>query len=321
MTAENLHHVKRLAEGCGCVVVSAPGRCADGEKVTDMLYRHFYGDGRAWKLIENRFLKIAAVNGIRCDVEKLLWQARRRSMRSLPYCLSLGEELSARLCAQYIGAQYIEAEDCLRFDKGFNARLSVQNLRKAFMGVKQGVMGGFYGGCDGGRRVFSRGGGDVSGCIAAVALGSSVYRNWTDVEGVCRADPRRIQSPTIPFLSYGQMYRMAVSGAQVMHPQAVTVAKRAAMPVVVASFFNENAPFTLISNCPSPLPFLSASEKIAGERVCTVLFNLPKSQVCRLIAQTVKGDARVELGDFLRVYSKNSLLKPLYDAFSAVDVD
>ena len=64
MTAENLHHVKRLAERCGCVVVSAPGRCADGEKVTDMLYRHFYGDGRAWKLIENRFLKIAAVNGI-----------------------------------------------------------------------------------------------------------------------------------------------------------------------------------------------------------------------------------------------------------------
>lgn len=52
-----------------------------------------------------------------------------------------------------------------------------------------------------------------------------------------------------------------------------------------------------------------------------MLFNLPKSQVCRLIAQTVKGDARVELGDFLRVYSKNSLLKPLYDAFSAVDVD
>ena len=36
MTAENLHHVKRLAEGCGCVVVSAPGRCADGEKVTDV---------------------------------------------------------------------------------------------------------------------------------------------------------------------------------------------------------------------------------------------------------------------------------------------
>ena len=44
-------------------------------------------------------------------------------------------------------------------------------------------------------KTFSRGGSDITGALAAAALGADVYENWTDVSGILMADPRIVDDP------------------------------------------------------------------------------------------------------------------------------
>lgn len=344
MAAQNFHNIERLVDdNCGCVVVSAIGKEFPGDvKTTDLLKAHFLGDLTAWTQIEQKYKRLVEVNGINVDVEKVLFEAKLRSKKyNLAYCLSLGEEMSAKITAAFFKCGYVEAEECVRFKNGrLCSQATLKNLKSAFSGVNLGVIGGFYGGSENGRQVFSRGGSDVTGSLCAVATASSVYRNWTDVCGVCKANPKQISGvSTIANLSYAEMYLLAKGGAEVLHPDSVKIAEQRAIPVVVGNFLNEFAPCTVVSNCPSHERFLGVTEKNTPKGiVATVLHGMSNTRLCSYLTQFFEdlenvqqiGSVRVTNSrvtvfscklteNCVEICTSQSVLPPLYRVFSQAE--
>lgn len=296
MTAHNLRFLPQcVTPNHKCIVVSAPGRQhSKDSKVTDLLLRHFKGDSAAWQAVEHKFLSLVQVNGINVDIEKLLFDARQRSLRfDQNYCLSLGEELSAKVAAQFLHLPYAEAQQLVRFDGAkLQLRRTLQNLKSAASNLGAFVMGGFYGGNNFGRSVFSRGGSDISGALCAAATCSVLYENFTDVCGVCTANPKFAEGvQTLPQLSYNQMYLLARNGAEVLHPDAVRVVQRSGTPLFVGHF--QRGKGTMVSNCKGMQPFLSATQQLSGQGVVTtIVHNMPLPQVFRCLQQLPQGTTK-----------------------------
>lgn len=279
VTPRNLYHIKDiLTPHHGCVVVSAIGKEFRGDvKVTDLLIRYRQTqDGDVWRAVSDKYIRLCRANAIDIDVERLLYSARQRALKTdMRYCMSLGEELSAKCVAAYLGAAYGEAEQLVRFSRGrVDRQQTYRNIAAMSAGCKLFVMGGFYGGSADGRRTFSRGGGDISGALAAAATDSTLYENWTDVSGVCVADPMRVHgAATVPSLSYGEMLRLSRAGAEVLHPDAIAPVRDKAIPIRIGNFCNPFGASTLVGNCPSDGKLLSVAERAdeAGRYVITVL--------------------------------------------------
>ena len=170
------------------------------------------------------------------------------------------------------------------------------NAQKAFCGLNLGVIGGFYGGSEVGRATFSRGGSDVSGAILAAALGSELYENWTDVNGVCVANPARVHGVgTVKSMSYNEMLLLSRSGAEVLHPDAVAPVAEKGIPIKIGNFVNPHGASTMITNCPSVNKLLSIAEKtVEGKIVTTVLHTYPQWQVAALISEFLQPYAVTE---------------------------
>ena len=107
-------------------VPSAPGRRFDGDdKVTDLLYRCYQqvekGEDCAetFAKIEERYLGIARELGLTMDVMALLQDTRAaiERVRTPDFAASRGEYLNGVLLANYLGWDFIDAADVVRFDK------------------------------------------------------------------------------------------------------------------------------------------------------------------------------------------------------------
>ena len=299
ITARNLYHMKEIITPFhNCVVVSAVGKEHFADTKTTDLLREYYRthSEEIWRQICDKYRRLVEVNAIRVDVEELLADAKSRALAfDLPYCASLGEELSAKIVARFLDAEYIEAEQVVRFKNGkVQMRQTYTNAQKAFQSVRLGVIGGFYGGTEGGRATFSRGGSDVTGAILAAALNSSIYENWTDVNGVCVANPARVHGvATIENMSYREMLSLSKSGAEVLHPDAVAPVEKRGIPIKIGNFLNPYAASTVISYCPSQSKLLSIAEKcVEGKIVTTVLHTYSQWQIAALISDFLHSNVK-----------------------------
>ena len=189
ITPKNLVYLKKiLTPNHKMVVVSAIGKSHPNDiKTTDLLANYYHThDEKTWQTIANRYKALVDANCIDVDVEQLLFDAHSRATKfGLDYCMSLGEELSAKVVAKFLGATYIEAQDVVIFGKrSLNTRLTLARLKNATRGANLAVIGGFYGGFLGTRKTFSRGGSDVTASLCALATNSTLCENWTDANGV-----------------------------------------------------------------------------------------------------------------------------------------
>ena len=145
-------------------------------------------------------------------------------------------------------------------------KLAEQALMHRLHDMERAVMPGFYGGgADGRIHTLPRGGSDISGALLASASGSDAYENWTDVPGIFRADPAIVPSArAIPAMAYDEVRELAYMGANVLHEDAVTPARRMGIPIHIRSTMQPDAPGTLVSSQspPSACPVTG----IAGRR-------------------------------------------------------
>lgn len=342
VTPRNFICLKRIATDVHrAIVVSAVGKeYKEDVKTTDLLLNYFDSrDEAIWQAIADKYRRLVKVNGVDVDIENMLADAKRRAVLfDKTYCSTLGEELSARVAAAFLGADYVEAERAVRFDGegGLLVDETYCAIRRLF-NRKRAVMGGFYGGdSNGNRRTFSRGGGDVSGAIVAAALNASVYENWTDVNGVCIANPTKVHGvATVDGMSYAEMRLLSLAGAEVLHPDAVAPCEQAAIPIFIGNFFDPCGASTLISSCPSRHKLLSLAEKTTGENiVTTVLHSYPQWQIMAAISRFLeKSTHRIDVlnktfwvqsdvtrVDFsprvVRLYSRQTILASLYKSLS-----
>ena len=234
------------------VVVSAAGkRFKEDHKLTDLLYlchaHTQYGVDCTpiFDMITSRYLEIRDELELNLDLESefAALKARLDKKRvTQDELVSRGEYFSAKLMAAYLGYNFVDAADWIKFnmDGTVNQAESYEAFRDAAAG--QGVVTpGFYGSMPGGHiKTFSRGGSDITGAYAAAALEADVYENWTDVSGILMADPRIVDDPmTIPQVTYDELRELSYSGAQVLHEGTIFPVREKGIPVNIR---NTNAP-------------------------------------------------------------------------------
>ncbi len=282
--------ILRAEPGRRCAVLSAPGRCGEcGEKVTDLLES-------AWRMLDRgqdaseplrrvvaRFRAIA--EGLdqpdpSAEVRRELSRAATASRDAL---LSRGECLCARLFARWMGWAFADAADVVRIDAAGAPDAPATAARLAAV-PQPFVLPGFYGADGDGRiRAFPRNGSDITGALAAAALGAEVYENWTDVDGLMTADPAAVpDARPIPRLGFRQMRLLSEAGAKVLHPDCLAPVEAAGIPIHLRSALRPEAPGTWIDGrCDAIVPCV-VGKYVEGRAVVTV-FGAPPGAKARLI--------------------------------------
>ena len=242
------------------VVVSAAGkRFKDDHKITDLLYlchahtQYGVDCSGIFEMISSRYIQIRDDLGIDLDLETEFAALKQRldnKELNADEIASRGEYFSAKLMAAFLGFQFIDAADWVKFN--FDGSVDQESTYEALQNlVVQGigaVIPGFYGLMpDGHIRTFSRGGSDITGSLAAAALDADVYENWTDVSGILMADPRIVDNPmAISQVTYDELRELSYSGASVLHEDAIFPVREKDIPLNIRNTNEPEAPGTMI---------------------------------------------------------------------------
>jgi aspartate kinase len=252
------------------VVPSAPGkRFSKDKKVTDMLYscyRTAVGKNgeekmqeefeaikaRYTEIIEGLNLKLSLEDEFKTIKEKFLQKAGE------DYAASRGEYLNGIVMANYLGFEFIDSAEFIKFKENgeFDAETTNNLLKPKLQQVVYAVIPGFYGSLpDGTVKTFSRGGSDITGSIVARACKADVYENWTDVSGFLIADPRIIENPeVIETITYKELRELSYMGAGVLHEDAIFPVRSEGIPINIRNTNSPKDPGTWIveSTCQKP---------------------------------------------------------------------
>ena len=268
------------------VVVSAPGKRYDQDtKMTDLLYlchthlmNHLPWD-QLFQVVCDRFSAIAFTLGI--STSKLDLQSEYAKIRKAmeegagpDYIASRGEYLNGRLFAAYLGWDFIDAADVMKFDERgrFLPEPTNELLAEELKKHHYAVIPGFYGADPNGKIVtFSRGGSDITGSIVARAAQAEVYENWTDVHGFLTADPRIVKDPQpIRYISYQELRELSYMGASVMHEDAIFPVRKAGIPINIRNTNDPDHPGTIILE-KTPEGSMGVITGVAGSKDFTVI--------------------------------------------------
>ena len=241
------------------VVVSAPGRRTSYDnKVTDLLYlvkAHIKYDvsyDSIFEMIEQRYMDIRSECGLSLDLDQEFEIIRSKLSKniSMDYLASRGEFLNAKLMAEYLGYQFVDSADLISFKYNGDVDMekTEQNFKEIFDVYNKIVIPGFYGSLPNGDiKVFSRGGSDVSGAIAAASLDADVYENWTDVSGILMVDPRIVENPkSIARVTYAELRELSYMGAAVLHEDTVFPVRAKDIPLNIRNTNEPDNPGTII---------------------------------------------------------------------------
>ena len=168
------------------VVVSAAGkRDKNDNKITDLLYlchshvKYGVDCDRIFQMIASRYIGIRNELGLALAIEPEL-EALKKSVDAKQVTreelVSRGEYFSAKLMAAYLGFQFIDAADWVKFnyDGTVDQEKSYEELRSRVTPGVGAVIPGFYGSMpDGTIHTFSRGGSDITGSLAAAGRRST----------------------------------------------------------------------------------------------------------------------------------------------------
>lgn len=287
---QKVGEIIRSEESRRYVVPSAPGKRFDGDtKVTDMLYACYgaaeAGEDFSGKLqaIKMRFQEI--IQGLSLDLsldsEFEQIAADFSAHAGKEYAASRGEFLNGKVMAAYLGYEFVDAAEVIRFDKNgvLEAEKTNRLLEKRLAKCEKAVIPGFYGAEDGGKvRTFSRGGSDVTGSLVAKAIMADLYENWTDVSGFLVTDPRSVENPAvIETITYRELRELSYMGATVLHEEAIFPVRKEGIPINIR---NTNHPedkgtFIVESTCRKPKYTITG---IAGKKgFCSI--NIEKSMM------------------------------------------
>jgi aspartate kinase len=165
--------------------------------------------------------------------------------------ISTGEQVTVTLLAIVLNSMGYRAKSFLGFqvkiltDKAYKkARISLIDTESIKKELKKGtiiVVAGFQGvDEDNNITTLGRGGSDTSAVALAAALNADQCDIYTDVDGVYTTDPNVCnKARRLDKISYDEMLEMAMTGAKVLQPRSVEMAKKYNVPVYVKSTFSD----------------------------------------------------------------------------------
>ncbi|MFA6721099.1 MAG: aspartate kinase [Candidatus Cloacimonadaceae bacterium] len=198
------------------------------------------------------------------------------SRRELDMLLTAGERISMSLLSLALQNEGFDSISFTGSQSGIitdtrhgNARILDVNAFRINQELEKGkivIVAGFQGVSQAKEiTTLGRGGSDTSAVALACYLQAGRCEIFTDVAGVCTADPRLVPNARLlPRIDYAQMLALAYSGSKVMHPRAVEFASKYQIPVEVKSSFTF-APGTLIHT------YNSAKGNLMEERNITAI--------------------------------------------------
>ncbi len=324
------------------VVISAAGkRDPRDHKLTDLLYlchAHltygFPGDD-ILGAIRERFVSIRDELGLQYRVEDEFDSlcARLNRDTSVDELVSRGEYFTSRLMAEYLGYAFVDAADCVffNFDGQFDREKTDPAIAAALEAHGRIVIPGFYGRSPTGKiKVMTRGGSDISGALAAAAVGADVYENWTDVSGILMADPKIVSDPRpIQKITFAELRELAYMGASVLHEDSILPVKEKGIPLNIRNTNCPDDPGTMIvENAGEEAEQDRPITGIAGRRNFTILTIRKRSMAGSLTLRDVleltdRYHAPVEhitlgLDSFALVIASSALESNLYDLISDI---
>lgn len=172
-----------------------------------------------------------------------------------------GEYSNAKLISEYFNKAKIPSVFMAPEDIGFyvtedfgNAKVlkeSYENINNSLSKIKKVVLfPGFYGKTKNNKTAtFSRGGSDLTGSIIASSLNARIYENWTDQDGIRKADPRIVENPgKIEEITYKEIRELAYMGFKVFHAEAMIPAMHKRIPINIKNTNNPKEKGTFIVN-------------------------------------------------------------------------
>ncbi len=261
------------------IVASAPGkRNAEDEKVTDMLYKCYeltreeQDIDNIFICIKRRYEKIIKDLGLELSLDKEFDRIKMAILHHAgrDYIASRGEYLNAKVLAQFLGFDFIDAEKGIFFyeDGTFDADKTNRVLSEILEKHEHAVIPGFYGSMPNGTiKTFTRGGSDFTGSVVARAARADLYENWTDVSGFLMADPRFVKNPkVIDTITYKELRELAYMGATVLHEDSIFPVRSAGIPINIKNTNRPNDKGTMIVKETNVPPSENIITGIAGKK-------------------------------------------------------
>jgi len=165
--------------------------------------------------------------------------------------ISTGEQITVSLLSIVLNSLGYRARSFLGFqvkiltDKAYKkARISLIDTEAIKKELKHGtiaIVAGFQGvDEDNNITTLGRGGSDTSAVALAAVLKADHCDIFTDVDGVYTTDPNICsKARRLDKISYDEMLEMAMTGAKVLQPRSVEMAKKYDVPVYVKSTFSD----------------------------------------------------------------------------------
>ncbi len=205
---------------------------------------------------------VVVVSAMAGDTDRLAELAQQVTedpvLREYDMLLSSGEMITIALLSMmlnkkscpaysYLGSQVRILTDSIH-KKAHVIAVETERLQRDIANSIVPVVAGFQGINEQGElTTLGRGGSDATAVALAAALAADECQIYTDVEGVCSADPRLVNDARVlDRVSYDEMLQMASLGAKVLQPQSVELAYQNDVSLRVGSTFNRSAPGTLL---------------------------------------------------------------------------
>jgi len=165
--------------------------------------------------------------------------------------ISTGEQVTITLLSIVLNSMGYRSRSFLGFqvriltDNTYKkARISLIDTEAIQKELKKGtivVVAGFQGvDEDNNITTLGRGGSDTSAVALAAALNAERCDIYTDVDGVYTTDPNICaKARRLDKISYDEMLEMAMTGAKVLQPRSVEMAKKYDVPIYVKSTFSD----------------------------------------------------------------------------------
>lgn len=216
--------------------------------VQDLIYQHLrFAPG----LDEGPFSELyqRVISGI--SNELLNYTSGEKSLNSENLILAAGERLSALAVAHRLrqngfeDAHPVGAEDIGLRLKGVGRAKEIDIISskqqldaESLVGIP--ILTGWFGeGDDGNIALLTRGGSDHSAAAFANLTNASKLILWKDIDGIKRLNPRwGIDTPTIPYLGYGQAAELSMHGTPIIHPATVLPLVSVGIPIEIKNFHN-----------------------------------------------------------------------------------
>ena len=214
--------------------------------VQDLIYQHLrFAPGLDEGPFADFFQKV--ITGI--SKELLNYTSGEKSLNSENLILAAGERLSALAVAHRLRQNGFEdshpvgAEDIGLRLKGVGRAKEIDIISskqqldiESLVGIP--ILTGWFGeGDDGNIALLTRGGSDHSAAAFANLTNATKLILWKDIDGIKRLNPRwGINTPTIPYLGYGQAAELSMHGTPIIHPATVLPLVSEGIPIEIKNF-------------------------------------------------------------------------------------